>query len=246
MYSNANRHKVYFHVILNISAILKMLLAWQILYVWSRAASPQKWGYSPSVYFCLLKLRVRNLLPCKRQFHVTFFPEGMWPSAWGGYGSVMPSLMGSVLPDSVSVISVNQTFCVSVCTHVKWQRFPILLERYKDDKNNFRLSAWKGTVSLSNRAWFLERVFLYAEKGVCVCVFACKYFRCTSSQESTDYFIDFLFSVYCIHYVTDTCLECVLEKGVCEDCIRILNKPKCAGRVEIQIQNTRLSLVFVN
>lgn len=61
-----------------------MLLAWQILYVGSSTASPQKRKYCASVTLCLLKLRVRDL-HCERQFHVTVFPfpEGMWPSARG-------------------------------------------------------------------------------------------------------------------------------------------------------------------
>lgn len=68
---------------------------------------------------------------------------------------------------------------------------------------------------------------------MCVCVFARKYLGYTSFQDSTDYFIDFWFSVYCIHYVTVACSERVLEKDVSEDCVRILNKSKCAGRVGV-------------
>ena len=51
------------------------------------------------------------------------------------------------------------------------------------------------------------------QRKMCVFVFACKYFRYAYFQESIYYFIDFLFSVCCIHHVTDACLECVLEKG---------------------------------
>lgn len=75
---------------------------------------------------------------------------------------------------------------------------------------------------------------------MCVCILGCKYFRYASFQESTDYFIDFLFSAYCPHYGRDACLECVLERGVSDDCTRILNKSKRADRVEIQIQNMRI------
>lgn len=85
--------KFIFMFCMNIAAISKMLLAWQILYVWRRAASPQKWKYSSGVNFCLWKLCVRSHLHCKRQFHVTFFPEGVWPSVWGNEeASVMASL----------------------------------------------------------------------------------------------------------------------------------------------------------
>lgn len=68
---------------------------------------------------------------------------------------------------------------------------------------------------------------------MCMCVLGCKYFRYVSFQEYTDYFIDSLFSVYCLHYGRDACLKGVLERGDSDDRTRILNKSKHAEGLEI-------------
>lgn len=73
-----------------------------------------------------------------------------------------------------------------------------------------------------------------------MCVLGCKYFRYVSSQEYTDYFIDSLFSAYCLHYGREAYLKCVLERGDSDDCTRILNKLKHADRAEIELQTTRI------
>lgn len=90
----------------------------------------------------------------------------------------------------------------------------------------------------SRELLLLEKFFLCAEQDVCV--LGCKYFRYVSFQESADYFIDSLFSAYCLFYGREACLKCVLGRGDSDDCTRILNESKRADRVEIWKKPTRI------